>query len=556
MAKQYYHITDTYLRLCQTVHPKGALSILQSFTRRSHLSCGHEHSIFIDHKGIGHVWGSNLFGECGFTQTTDVVRSPHRVFLPPQVFVTTLPGLGNLQQQPIMSFAPTQIVMGVAGFSTTHLITREGKVYACGKNNNNQLGILNNTTTYIETPKPVIGLPMDNPVHSVASGDGFTLFLLKSKTSVWGVGHFQGVFNHMNAVQELGKGEITANEFILQISATFNHALCVTSQGRIFGLGKNVMVEGDVLQHWTEIPFPLHNQDYSDHILFNTDSGDELTTKIGIPIQVQTGKRHSMILTSNGAVFTLGQSACGELGLPNYDDSPLPSRVRLPQDEVAIGIAAGHSHSLILCGSGNIYSFGLDTSGQLALGTNHAFWSSCYPRLTHINHDADLDGMVIDITTRSWKRKLRRSSEGGVAGILIMPVEKVNAITTTTTTMLNSTTPTKSHHHHSNGKKKKKKNYITTDLYHPETSNQVHHQRKHESNKKPIVRVLDIACGASISAFCTRDGDLYLCGERKWCGAVRDEPNNPILQEFERGMLIVDHGYRYVVDDRERAQTV
>jgi alpha-tubulin suppressor-like RCC1 family protein len=73
---------------------------------------------------------------------------------------------------------------------------------------------------------------------------------------------------------------------------------------------------------------------------------------------VAAGGSHSLLLCNNGSVFACGSSAFGQLGLndtiPRWTPTLIPSLP--PIQEVSAGI----SHNLALSVDGNVYSFGLN----------------------------------------------------------------------------------------------------------------------------------------------------------------------------------------------------
>ena len=82
--------------------------------------------------------------------------------------------------------------------------------------------------------------------------------------------------------------------------------------------------------------------------------------------QVAAGFAHSMVLTSDGAVYTWGSGFRGRLGHGNTDSQNVPKRVEDLTD--VTDIAAGLVHSLAVGEGGVVYSWGDNSSGQLGLG--------------------------------------------------------------------------------------------------------------------------------------------------------------------------------------------
>jgi len=89
---------------------------------------------------------------------------------------------------------------------------------------------------------------------------------------------------------------------------------------------------------------------------------------------VATGKHHTLALDSSGHVWSWGQNYFGQLGLgyrtfgENIDNVLTPQLVSGVSDVVAIA-ASYNSHSMALTKDGEIYAWGYNYYGQLGLGS-------------------------------------------------------------------------------------------------------------------------------------------------------------------------------------------
>jgi alpha-tubulin suppressor-like RCC1 family protein len=117
-------------------------------------------------------------------------------------------------------------------------------------------------------------------------------------------------------------------------------------------------------------------------------AGDSLTGKLGVPainlspprlypspaspfsdvIDAALGADHSLVLRSDGSVWSFGSNQFGQLGLPQGTSSPVPVQISgLPP---IVNVVAGANHSLVLDNTGAIWAFGSDATGQLGIGGN------------------------------------------------------------------------------------------------------------------------------------------------------------------------------------------
>jgi alpha-tubulin suppressor-like RCC1 family protein len=82
--------------------------------------------------------------------------------------------------------------------------------------------------------------------------------------------------------------------------------------------------------------------------------------------QVVAGDAHSMVLTSEGLVWTWGYGRKGKLGHGNTDNQNVPKRVGGLTN--VTDIASGRIHSLAVGEGGVVYTWGYNEYGQLGLG--------------------------------------------------------------------------------------------------------------------------------------------------------------------------------------------
>lgn len=85
--------------------------------------------------------------------------------------------------------------------------------------------------------------------------------------------------------------------------------------------------------------------------------------------QVSCGSQHSIVLTQDGQVFTWGLDSRGQLGLgKGMPETTCPQQVRSVSDLPLVQVAAGGEQSFGLSVSGSVFSWGSNSCGQLGLG--------------------------------------------------------------------------------------------------------------------------------------------------------------------------------------------
>jgi E3 ubiquitin-protein ligase HERC3 len=68
------------------------------------------------------------------------------------------------------------------------------------------------------------------------------------------------------------------------------------------------------------------------------------------------------------ALFAFGRGFHGQLGRGSYDNAPSPAPVAVPAALGVLGVLCGHSHCCVYGAEGEVYSWGLASSGELGHG--------------------------------------------------------------------------------------------------------------------------------------------------------------------------------------------
>ncbi|XP_071760841.1 putative E3 ubiquitin-protein ligase HERC4 [Centroberyx gerrardi] len=91
---------------------------------------------------------------------------------------------------------------------------------------------------------------------------------------------------------------------------------------------------------------------------------------LGSVVAVACGQDHNLAVSASGEVFSWGTGRDGQLGfcLDTPSKWQRPSLVEIPLPIPVIQVACGNSHSLALTKGGSVFSWGLNSHGQLGLG--------------------------------------------------------------------------------------------------------------------------------------------------------------------------------------------
>jgi alpha-tubulin suppressor-like RCC1 family protein len=281
--------------------------------------------------GTLRAWGFNADGELGDGTTTSS-STPVAVSLPPGTTITSVR----------------------AGCDHTLALTSKGQVLAWGANDVGQLG--DSTTTPSSTPVTV-SLPPGTKVTVIRAGCQHNLAITSTgQLLAWG----------RDLEGELGDGStargsdipvtvtLPPGTTVKGISAGAEHSLALTSAGQVLAWGDN-----------------------TDGQLGNGTTGgiSNVPVRVRVPAGttvtgVAAGDRHSLALTSQGAVLAWGNNRSGQLGhgtTGGISNAPVP--VRLPKGTKVRGVFAGCDHTLALATAGKVLAWGANDAGQLGNGT-------------------------------------------------------------------------------------------------------------------------------------------------------------------------------------------
>jgi alpha-tubulin suppressor-like RCC1 family protein len=136
------------------------------------------------------------------------------------------------------------------------------------------------------------------------------------------------------------------------ISAGQNHSVAVTSTGAALAWGYNGYGQ-------------LGN---------GTNASSDVPIKVKLPAGTKTtaasaSERHSLFLTSKGAVLATGWNGFGQLGDGSTTSSNVPVRVKLPKSAKVTEISAGWNYSLAVTSTGSVYAWGQGDYGKLGDGS-------------------------------------------------------------------------------------------------------------------------------------------------------------------------------------------
>jgi alpha-tubulin suppressor-like RCC1 family protein len=241
-------------------------------------------------------------------------------------------------------------------------LNSQGRVFGFGSAKSGQLGTIGKIT-HETNPILVDTYHIEGTITSVVASWGYSM-ILNDLGQVFSFG--------TNDYGQLGSGNYDERKYpsivsalddekIIAVSAGDDHCLLLNDRGQVFVLGSNEFGQLGLKPEEVEREGFEIDENITIPILLDT-------TGIGEIIAVSAGSSYSMILNSQGQVFSFGTNDVGQLGLGNTHDQITPTMIDHIKIGKVVAISAGDHHSLILNSQGQVFSFGANTYGQLGLG--------------------------------------------------------------------------------------------------------------------------------------------------------------------------------------------
>ena len=286
-----------------------------------------------------------------------------------------------------------------AGDKTTVIVTTDGKLYACGMNDNNELGIENKEILDVNTPQEnknienvisanigtnhVVAIKEDGEVDAFGYGKNGELGSRNDKNSIIPVMVGKDIIrtNTNNVTLKVNQG--TTIEGYVDYFNIFNNDIKninYTSKDTSVATLEDIQ-ENDVNDETqneskkfkirlsgkkTGTTIVTANQENTDNIgVIQVEVVPETENEITISPNVITNGSHTISLRTDGKVFTWGDNTYGQLGNGTVKTSDEPVEVIFPEGTIITQIAAGENHNVALDSNGNVWTWGRNNDYQI-----------------------------------------------------------------------------------------------------------------------------------------------------------------------------------------------
>jgi alpha-tubulin suppressor-like RCC1 family protein len=185
-------------------------------------------------------------------------------------------------------------------------------------------------------------------------------------------------FGNDREVKEITINEKLSHKQIIDFKNGWKHVIGRTIDGKVYCWGNNGI-------------FGVLGNGKNDLEIYSPELNEYLNDKQ--IIDICCGFNHSLVLTNSGELYAWGGNRYGQIGNGNYYNQSIPIKVNGFNDEKIVMISCGEWHSMALTESGYVFSWGLNSSGQMGIEetnkANKEFISK--PTIVSLNNEISIE---------------------------------------------------------------------------------------------------------------------------------------------------------------------
>ena len=278
-----------------------------------------------------------------------------------------------------------------SGEQHSFILTNKNRVFCFGSGEKGQLGF----SDYLFKSKPVdisafFPIMADENIVKIACGDDFNI-VLTSKHRVLSFGNKEkGQLGIKDDILHEKIYDITSNfslqdgDYIVDIRCGASHTLALSNNGYLYGWGDNSLSQLTGTDSYINVPTQITQIDAS-------------------IVKIDCGRYSSYALTNQNQLYGFGSDSHGQLAThdplitSNKKEKPylMNSGFDLQSDEYIKDVIAGYYYAIVKTNLNNYYSFGDNTSGQLA---NSSFLSTSVPQKIEYKTLLELEDEIVSIS--------------------------------------------------------------------------------------------------------------------------------------------------------------
>ena len=349
MVKKRFFILFIFLFLLSSINYKNADVIVNAESESEvefiHTS-GRTSSLLLSKQGVVYGWG--LWGEGSNVTLSKKLITP-----------TDISSSITLNDN-------EEFINIYSGEQHSLFLTSHGRVFGIGSGEKRQLGY----NDYIFKANPVeitdiFPLQENEIIKDIACGDDFNVCLTSlNRVLTWGLNE-DGQLGVNSDIDESLVYDIT-DKFILQdgdfiksVSCGASHSIALSNNGYVYAWGSNKFGQLGIPGSYY-LDSPTHIESITDSV-----------------VKIATGRYTSYVITNQSQLFGFGSDSYGQLATckpiltSNKKETPylMNSGFALANDEYIVDITSGYYYAIVKTNLNNYFSFGQNSSGQLANGS-------------------------------------------------------------------------------------------------------------------------------------------------------------------------------------------
>ena len=231
-----------------------------------------------------------------------------------------------------------------SGNAYSMLLTTDGSLYATGSGSDGRTGLG-------DTVKRMAFVNVLDDVVQVACGNNYTL-VVKNDGSLWGCGFNEnGQLGLSGTADRLTFTEITTG--VKQVACGYSHSVILKTDGTVWACGGNTYGQ-----------LGLGNTT-------NKTTFTKVTTNVSNVKEIYCGENHTVMLKTDGSLYSCGRNGSGQLGLGTSDDNAHVTFTKITTNvnNDVKQVACGKTNVFILKNDGSVWACGSNGAGGLGLCT-------------------------------------------------------------------------------------------------------------------------------------------------------------------------------------------
>ena len=316
--------TDGQLGINATTNRTTPVTTFAGGTNWKQVAAGNNHTAAIKTDGTLWTWGRNNDVQLGINATGSRTTP-----------VTTFSGGTNWKS-----------VAG--GYGHTAAIKTDGTLWVWGRNNNGQLGVVDNSSRNI----PVTTFAGGSSWKSVACGDISAAIKTDGTLWTWGLNsNGQLGINNTTTPKNTPVTTFLGGNNWKSVDCGRNHTVAIKTDGTLWTWGRNefgqlgINVAGTTENRTTPVTTFLGGTNWK---------------------SVAGGEFHTAAIKTDGTLWVWGRNADGQLGINNIDNRTTPVTTFAGGTNWKY-VACGYEHTVAIKTNGTLWTWGINASGQLGI---------------------------------------------------------------------------------------------------------------------------------------------------------------------------------------------